>query len=117
MKDAVGVIHGRFQMLHYGHMEYLLAGKERCERLIIGISNPDVTLVKFNDANPHRSAWMGFAYSVLAGIKKSCLSLCRGKFADALAYLKISLRLLCKSREVLRVRKQIKTKQPNFLAS
>ena len=68
-------------------------------------------------ANPHRSAWMGFAYSVLAGIKKSCLSLCRGKFADALAYLKISLRLLCKSREVLRVRKQINTKQPNFLAS
>lgn len=68
-------------------------------------------------ANPHRSMWGGFAYSVLAGIKKSCLSLCRGKFADALAYLKISLRLLCKSREVLRVRKQIKTKQPNFLAS
>ena len=68
-------------------------------------------------ANPHRSAWMGFAYSVLAGIKKSCLSLCRGGGADALAYLKISLRLLCKSREVLRVRKQIKTKQPNFLAS
>lgn len=68
-------------------------------------------------ANPHRSAWMSFAYSVLAGIKKSCLSLCRGKFADALAYLKISLRLLCKSREVLRVRKQINTKQPNFLAS
>ena len=56
MKDAVGVIHGRFQMLHNGHMEYLLAGKSRCERLIIGISNPDVTLVKFNDANPHRSA-------------------------------------------------------------
>lgn len=68
-------------------------------------------------ANPHRSMWGGFAYSVLAGIKKSCLSLCRGKFADALAYLKISLRLLCKSREVLRVRKQINTKQPNFLAS
>lgn len=68
-------------------------------------------------ANPHRSAWMGFANSVLAGIKKSCLSLGRGSFSDALAYLKISLRLLCKSREVLRVRKQIKTKQPNFLAS
>ena len=56
MKDAVGVIHGRFQMLHNGHMEYLLAGKERCERLIIGISNPDATLIKFNGANPHRSA-------------------------------------------------------------
>lgn len=26
--DKVGVIHGRFQMLHNGHMEYLLAGKK-----------------------------------------------------------------------------------------
>lgn len=56
MKAAVGVIHGRFQMLHNGHMEYLLAGKERCERLIVGISNPDATLMKFTQSNPHRSA-------------------------------------------------------------
>ena len=56
MKDPVGVIHGRFQMLHNGHMEYLLAGKERCDYLIIGISNPDASLMKFSDANPHRSA-------------------------------------------------------------
>lgn len=55
MKDSVGVIHGRFQMLHKGHMEYLLAGKERCQRLIIGISNPDETVTEFSDANPHRS--------------------------------------------------------------
>ena len=41
MLDPIGVIHGRFQMLHHGHMEYLLAGKKRCQRLIIGISNPD----------------------------------------------------------------------------
>lgn len=68
-------------------------------------------------ANPHRSMWGGLAYSVLACIKKALLSLCHGAFSKALAYLKISLRLLCKSREVLRVRKQIKTKQPNFLAS
>ena len=53
--DKIGVIHGRFQMLHKGHMEYLLAGKERCERLIIGICNPDITLMKYNDASPHRS--------------------------------------------------------------
>ena len=56
MKAPVGVIHGRFQMLHNGHMEYLLAGKERCDYLIIGISNPDSSLVKFSEANPHRSA-------------------------------------------------------------
>ena len=55
MKDKIGVIHGRFQMLHKGHMEYLLAGKERCDRLIIGISNPDETVTAFSGANPHRS--------------------------------------------------------------
>ncbi|TGY91157.1 nicotinate-nucleotide adenylyltransferase [Petralouisia muris] len=55
MKDKTGVIHGRFQMLHKGHMEYLLAGKERCQHLIIGICNPDPILTKYSDANPHRS--------------------------------------------------------------
>lgn len=53
--DRIGVIHGRFQMLHKGHMEYLLAGKSRCERLIIGICNPDVNLTKYDCACPHRS--------------------------------------------------------------
>ena len=54
--DKIGVIHGRFQPLHIGHMEYLLAGKARCEYLIVGISNPDVIMTKFTEANPHRSA-------------------------------------------------------------
>lgn len=53
--DKIGVIHGRFQMLHKGHMEYLLAGMNRCERLIIGICNPDSTLMKYDAANPHRA--------------------------------------------------------------
>ena len=56
--DKIGVIHGRFQMLHIGHMEYLLAGKQRCEYLIIGVANPDASLTKFSDANPHRSTSM-----------------------------------------------------------
>lgn len=34
-----GVIHGRFQGLHHGHMEYLLEAKSRCEHLIVGITN------------------------------------------------------------------------------
>ena len=55
MRDLIGVIHGRFQMLHIGHMEYLLAGKERCEYLLIGIANPDISLTKYSVANPHRS--------------------------------------------------------------
>ena len=36
-----GVINGRFQVLHLKHMEYILAAKMRCNKLYIGISNPD----------------------------------------------------------------------------
>ena len=39
MKDSLGVITGRFQGLHLGHMEYLLAGAERCGHLIVGVTN------------------------------------------------------------------------------
>lgn len=52
----VGVIHGRFQMLHLGHMEYLLEGMNRCERLVIGICNPDPDMSSFSVNNPHRSS-------------------------------------------------------------
>jgi nicotinamide-nucleotide adenylyltransferase len=50
-----GVIHGRFQVLHNDHMKYLLAGKNLCRHLIIGITNPDPSLTKNHDSNPHRS--------------------------------------------------------------
>lgn len=43
-KSKIGVIHGRFQGLHMGHMEYLMAGLNRCEFLYIGITNPDPKL-------------------------------------------------------------------------
>lgn len=41
-----GVIHGRFQLLHNDHLKYLLAGKARCEHLVVGITNPDPCLTK-----------------------------------------------------------------------
>ena len=50
-----GVIHGRFQPLHLGHMEYLLAAKERCKHLWVGITNPDPVLTQYDTADPHRS--------------------------------------------------------------
>lgn len=53
--DEIGVIHGRFQMLHKGHMEYLIEGKKRCKRLVIGICNPDNTLMKYDESCPHRA--------------------------------------------------------------
>ena len=50
-----GVIHGRFQILHNDHVKFLLAGKKLCNHLIVGITNPDPTLTKAHDSNPHRS--------------------------------------------------------------
>lgn len=68
-------------------------------------------------ANPHRSMWGGFAYSVLACIKKALLSLCHGAFSKALAYLQISGKLLSMTSAVRRIRKQITHKHPHFLDS
>ena len=36
-----GVVHGRFQIFHLSHLKYLLAAKEKCETLIVGITNPE----------------------------------------------------------------------------
>jgi len=54
-KVKIGVIQGRFQGLHKGHMEYLLEGKKRCEFLYIGITNPDPDLTKENESDINRS--------------------------------------------------------------
>jgi nicotinamide mononucleotide adenylyltransferase len=50
----VGVIHGRFQPLHLGHLEYLLAGAGRCQTLVVGITNPDPWSVADEPADPER---------------------------------------------------------------
>lgn len=36
-----GVAQGRFQIIHHGHMEYLLEAKKRSDFLIVGISDHD----------------------------------------------------------------------------
>lgn len=50
----VGVIHGRFQVLHNDHLKYLLAGKEKCAHLVVGITNPDPVLTQKEDSAPGR---------------------------------------------------------------
>jgi nicotinamide mononucleotide adenylyltransferase len=52
----VGVIHGRFQVLHNDHLKYLLAGKAHCRHLIVGITNPDPLLTRDDPADPARSS-------------------------------------------------------------
>lgn len=55
MKE-IGVIHGRFQGLHNDHLRYLLAGKERCRHLVVGITNPDPFMTLVDNCDPGRSA-------------------------------------------------------------
>lgn len=52
---TIGVIHGRFQVLHNDHLQYLLAGKARCEHLVVGITNPDPSLTREDGADKARS--------------------------------------------------------------
>jgi len=51
----IGVIHGRFQVVHNDHLAYLLAGKAECEHLVVGITNPDPMLTARDDSDPERS--------------------------------------------------------------
>jgi len=53
--SETGVIHGRFQILHNDHINYILAGKTLCRTLIIGITNPDPTYMKTEDSDPTRN--------------------------------------------------------------
>jgi nicotinamide mononucleotide adenylyltransferase len=41
-------VHGRFQLFHNGHLEYLLAATKRCSFLWIGITQYDVSPSKLN---------------------------------------------------------------------
>lgn len=46
----LGVVRGRFQVFHLKHLEYVLAAKMRCRKLLIGIEEPDRIFRK--DQNP-----------------------------------------------------------------
>lgn len=50
-----GIVLGRFQPLHLGHVEYLDAAKARCDRLFIGITNPDNGHATIAEADAKRS--------------------------------------------------------------
>lgn len=50
----VGVIHGRFQILHNDHLKYLMAGKALCRKLVVGITNPDPAQTGEDPSAPDR---------------------------------------------------------------
>ncbi|NDY57887.1 nicotinate-nucleotide adenylyltransferase [Desulfovibrio sulfodismutans] len=52
----IGVIHGRFQVLHNDHLAYLMDGAKRCRYLVVGITNPDPFLTAPDPSDPSRAA-------------------------------------------------------------
>ena len=49
-----GMIHGRFQPFHLGHLEYLRGAAARSDELWVGITNPDPARVKEEPSDPLR---------------------------------------------------------------
>ena len=54
--NPIGVIHGRFQILHNDHVKYIMAGKALCRHLMIGITNPDPLLTRPEQSDTERSS-------------------------------------------------------------
>jgi nicotinamide mononucleotide adenylyltransferase len=50
----VASAHGRFQPFHNGHLQYLLAAKERCRFLWVGITQSDIRALNSSPHDPHR---------------------------------------------------------------
>lgn len=61
---STGMIHGRFQPFHHGHMEYLSRAAALCHTLVVGITNPDpaVTAAEPEDALRHLPESNPFSY-------------------------------------------------------
>jgi nicotinamide-nucleotide adenylyltransferase len=49
-----GMIHGRFQPFHLGHLEYLRGAAERSDEVFVGITNPDPARIRPEESDPLR---------------------------------------------------------------
>jgi cytidyltransferase-like protein len=54
MSRGRGMIHGRFQPFHNGHLEYLAGAAERSDEVFVGITNPDPQRIKPEPSDPLR---------------------------------------------------------------
>lgn len=60
-----GCVHGRFQPFHRGHLEYALLAKERCRRLLVGVTNPDPAWIMPEAANADRHTFESNPFTYL----------------------------------------------------
>jgi nicotinamide-nucleotide adenylyltransferase len=51
---ARGMIHGRFQPFHNGHLEYLKGAAARSDEVFVGITNPDPERIRPEASDPLR---------------------------------------------------------------
>ena len=51
---ARGMIHGRFQPFHNGHLEYLRGAAAHCDEIFVGITNPDPERIRPEESDPLR---------------------------------------------------------------
>jgi len=49
-----GMIHGRFQPFHSGHLEYLRGAAARSDEVFVGITNPDPARIRPESSDPLR---------------------------------------------------------------
>ncbi len=54
MRVRYGMVHGRFQPFHFGHLHYTLEALRHSEHLIIGITNPDPSETQVEVADTQR---------------------------------------------------------------
>jgi nicotinamide mononucleotide adenylyltransferase len=54
MSRRRGMIHGRFQPFHNGHLEYLIGSAERSHEIFVGITNPDPARIRPEPSDPLR---------------------------------------------------------------
>src|SRR5437588_305320 len=52
----VGSVHGRFQPLHNGHMEYILAAAAQIDFLYVGLTQPDIRRLEDTPVSSHRAS-------------------------------------------------------------
>ena len=70
-----GMVHGRFQPFHLGHLEYVCEAMARSSMLVVGITGADPTQVRFEASEPERSepAANPFTYHLRARMIRDAL--------------------------------------------